>query len=1023
MKQSVLKSLMRLFAIAANISTRSDDPSHARSIVASYLKQLLKNEENSQYLTMFDYHFRNFNKRKHSYTNKKISLFSVKALMICEQINEELLQTQKVLILLQLLEVINEVKVQNDKELDFIKTVAITFKIDITEYLNCKSFVFDQIDNFQQKEKLLIINQKKLPPQKDLKHISIPNFPGEMRFLHVSVTNTYIFKYIGERDQIYINNRLISPGKSYIMDRGAAIRSVKFEPVYYSDIVAKYLEGQIKYKISFIADNISFQYSNSGNGLHNFSFAAESGNLIGIMGGSGVGKSTLINLLNGNIKPTSGQVVINGYNLHEEKHHMGGIIGFVPQDDLLIEELTVLENLYYSSRLCFGNSTKREVIDLVNKILHDFELYDIKDLKVGSVLNKFISGGERKRLNIALELIREPEILFVDEPTTGLSSTDSENVMDLLRELTLKGKLIIVNIHQPSSNIFKSLDKLIVMDKGGYPVYFGNPVEGIIYFKTITGQINASESECNTCGHVEPDEILETIESRQINERGENSKIRRVSPEDWYKLFTKYIKDKLNLNKEKQPLPEGLLNLPGKIKQFSIYFRRNLMTKLSDKQYLLISLLEAPLLALILGYFTKHRVAGNAYLFSENENLPAFLFMSIVVALFIGMMVSSEEIIKDSKILKRESFLKLSRASYLHAKILYLFALSAIQCFMFVLIGNSVLEIKGMGLPFWLILFSTACFANMLGLNISAGLRSVVAIYITIPLLLVPQLLFSGSIIKFDKLHRIVTSESHVPLIGNIMASRWAYEALMVKQYKDNAFFKNFYLVEKKASNAAYALNFYIPALESKLESSFHYLNDSAKTEEIDKGLMIVRNEMQRIAEEMPQFSFPLADQLTPERFNEDIFDQSVGHLEFLRIFYRSRLDEAMMAKDQAIHDFEASLPEGVSFYEYKTKYHNERMESWVLNKQEKNKIVEYKGRLVQKAEPVYLYPESSIGRAQLFSPVKKLGRRYYDTMTYNVGMIWLMSLFMYLSLITDFLKKTINFFQRLKGKTGEKPI
>ena len=1023
MKQSVLKSLMRLFAIAANISTRSDDPSHARSIVASYLRQLLKNEEHAQYLTMFDYHYRNFHKRKASYTNKKISLFSVKALMICEQINEELLQTQKVLILLQLLEVLNEDDIKNDKELDFIKTVAITFKIDITEYLNCKSFVFDDIDNFPQKEKLLIINHKNLPPQKDIKHINMPSFPGEMRFLHISVTNTYIFKFIGERDQIYINNRLISPGKSYIMDRGAAIRSVKFEPVYYSDIVAKYLEGQIKYKISFVADNISFQYRNSANGLHSFSFVAESGNLIGIMGGSGVGKSTLLNLLNGNIKPTSGQVLVNGYNLHEEKHHMGGIIGFVPQDDLLIEELTVFENLYYSSRLCFGESTKREVSDLVNKILHDFELYDIKDLKVGSVLNKFISGGERKRLNIALELIREPEILFVDEPTTGLSSTDSENVMDLLRELTLKGKLIIVNIHQPSSNIFKSLDKLIVMDKGGYPVYYGNPVEGIIYFKTITGQINATESECNTCGHVEPDEILETIEAREINERGENSKIRRVPPEDWYKLFIKYIKDKLDINKDKQPIAEGLLNLPGKIKQFAIYFRRNLITKLGDRQYLLISLLEAPLLALILGYFTKHQVAGNPYNFSENVNLPAYLFMSIVVSLFIGMMVSSEEIIKDSKILKRESFLKLSRASYLHSKILYLFCLSAIQCFMFVLIGNTILEIKGMGIAFWLILFSTACFANLLGLNISSGLRSVVAIYITIPLLLVPQLIFSGSIIKFDKLHQSVTSESHVPIIGNIMASRWAYEALMVKQFKDNEFFKHFYDVEKKASNAAYALNIYIPEIETKLENSFFYLTDSTKTREIKEYLTIVQNEMAFIGKVMPQFSYPLINELSPEKYNEDVFDQTIGHLELLRMYYRSKLDEAMMDKDNAVKDFEASLPEGVSFYDVKTKYYNERMESFVLNKNEKKKIVDYKGRLIQKAEPIYLYPESPVGRAQFYAPVKKLGNRYFDTMTFNVTMIWIMSLIMYIALLTSFLRKSINFFQRMGGKLGDKPI
>src|SRR5690606_30368262 len=112
-------------------------------------------------------------------------------------------------------------------------------------------------------------------------------------------------------------------------------------------------------------------------------------------------------------------------------------------------------------------------------------LADKKDLKVGSPLNKVISGGQRKRLNIALELVREPSVLFLDEPTSGLSSKDSENIIDLLRELTLKGKLIFTVIHQPSSDIFKMFDKVAILDQGGYLVYFGNPVESVIHFKTL----------------------------------------------------------------------------------------------------------------------------------------------------------------------------------------------------------------------------------------------------------------------------------------------------------------------------------------------------------------------------------------------------------------------------------------------------------------------------------------------------------------------------------------------------------
>ena len=149
-------------------------------------------------------------------------------------------------------------------------------------------------------------------------------------------------------------------------------------------------------------------------------------------------------------KPEAGEVLINGVNIHDEADKVKGLIGYVSQDDLLIEELTVFDNLFYNASLCFGNLSDNEIAIKVENVLHSLGLYEIRDMKVGTPLNKKISGGQRKRLNISLELIREPAILFLDEPTSGLSSLDSENILDLLNDLKLKGKLIFVVIHQPS---------------------------------------------------------------------------------------------------------------------------------------------------------------------------------------------------------------------------------------------------------------------------------------------------------------------------------------------------------------------------------------------------------------------------------------------------------------------------------------------------------------------------------------------------------------------------------------------
>ena len=166
-------------------------------------------------------------------------------------------------------------------------------------------------------------------------------------------------------------------------------------------------------------------------------------------------------------KPDSGEVLINGHNLYspEGKQKLKGVIGFVPQDDLLFEDLTVYQNLYYNVKMCLDNLGETGIVDAVDRILVDFDLDVIRDLKVGNPLNKIISGGQRKRLNIALELIREPTILIVDEPTSGLSSVDAEAVMNMLKEQTYKGRLVLITIHQPGSDIYKTASHLAMYGK------------------------------------------------------------------------------------------------------------------------------------------------------------------------------------------------------------------------------------------------------------------------------------------------------------------------------------------------------------------------------------------------------------------------------------------------------------------------------------------------------------------------------------------------------------------------------
>jgi ABC-type multidrug transport system ATPase subunit len=322
--------------------------------------------------------------------------------------------------------------------------------------------------------------------------------------LRIASVDLYFIKY-SSKDQLYLNGIPMVSDSIYTFPKGSSLRSQNWHAFYYSDINSNFLSEVQTHKLSFFVKNLSYRPDSRHRTLVNVSFSAEQGNLVGILGASGSGKTTLLNLMSGILKPSTGSVSLNGLDIIRDKKDLEGVMGFVPQDDLLIEELTVFENLYYASCQCFGDKSREEVVQVVEMLLTSLGLIDKRDLKVGNLLNKIISGGQRKRLNIALELIREPSVLFIDEPTSGLSSKDSESIMDLLRDLTLKGKLVFTVIHQPSSDIFRMFDKVVILDQGGYMVYYGNPVDSVIHFKTIDSQINASQGECPSCGNINPE--------------------------------------------------------------------------------------------------------------------------------------------------------------------------------------------------------------------------------------------------------------------------------------------------------------------------------------------------------------------------------------------------------------------------------------------------------------------------------------------------------------------------------------
>ncbi|MBN2612813.1 MAG: ATP-binding cassette domain-containing protein [Bacteroidales bacterium] len=1030
MSEHILEALMELFAIiarpesiAVNKKSVNESYQNRRKVVENFLRRQLNLELVKKYLDLFDAYYSD-------HKELRIVRDSVKVLKIIDKyINKELTQKQKIIVLIQLFEFVNsDSSTITKQEFEFLETVASSFHITEHEYRLIKEFTLCKFCEVPSSPDILLIDNNKDFKHPETKHLFSEFLIGQIRILSIASANIFFLKYNG-LSEMYVNGQLLQQDRSYVLHTGSSIRNHHVKPIYYSDIVSTFNDDSQKSKIVFEVENISYKFKNEKTGLYPMSFSEESGRLVGIMGASGAGKSTLLNVLNGSSKPSTGRILVNGIDIHDGENKLEGLIGHVSQDDLLIEELTVYQNLYYNARLCFSHYSEKEIEETVNKVLQNLGLFEIKDIMVGTPLNKKISGGQRKRLNIALELIREPAVLFLDEPTSGLSSRDSENIMDLLKDLTLKGKLVFVVIHQPSSDIFKMFDRLLILDTGGYLIYNGDPIDSIIYFKSKVHQANWSESECHICGNVNPEQIFNIVESLIVDEYGKQTYHRKISPKEWNQYYEESKEQKQDAVKSMGELPSISFRIPNWMKQFFIFVTRDVLSKLANTQYLIITFLEAPVLAFILSFIIKYYDVSATnelgYTFVGNSNLPVYIFMSVIVAIFMGLTVSAEEIIKDRKILKREAFLNLSWMSYLLSKVAVMLGISALQAFTFVLVGNSIIQIKGMFAEYWIILFSAWAASNLMGLVISDSFKTVVTIYILIPFLVIPQIILSGVIVKYEKLNPKISSPGSIPAYGEIMTARWGYEALSVYQFKENDYMKIFYQHNKVMSNAEFKKNYWVKNLLNKLDYLEKNYNNPLYREKVSYNLLVLRNEIgkelksgvSKKLEKNQNVEFQYLDSLTPEHLTPNVINNTKEYINTVNKVYIRIYNRANDDRDRIIREFQDTPAKKEAFLALKRNHHNDELAKFVENTNEVVRIVEYKGQLYQKVDPVYLDPENKFVKAHFYAPRKQFLGNYYSTFWVNTIVIWVMSLLLFIVLYFRLLKKLLDYAESISDR------
>ena len=558
---------------------------------------------------------------------------------------------------------------------------------------------------------------------------------------------------------------------------------------------------------SLEVDGLNHRFWKGGKALDSLSFNLVRGQMMCIIGPSGSGKSTLLEILAGQRRPKSGRVALNGVSLYDRPKRLAPLISFMPQEEALAEQLTVREHLAHAAAIRRPHLPSSTIVKRVSFILTELGLERIGDRRVGSSDSKSLSGGERSRLNAGLDLIGGGEIFLFDEPISGLSSKDAENVIDSLHGLA-QDKIVVASLHRPSEKILDAFDLVLLLDRGGRMAFFGTPADLRRYFEQA-----AQDLEIEPTGNAQArgaDFVFEVLETSMLKLYSGGKTKRRFTPEFWQERFENHrVLDHLS-----RPGPStGELEVPRADDQvpapeppkhgrrqkwmiFKTHLARSAKSKFRHRGTFYSALLEAPLLAGLIG-LTLRASPDGPYQFHSALHLPSYLFLAVTIAMFFGLTNSATEVLRDRPVLRRERNCRPHSLLYLGSKFLVLTVIITVQCAIFVLVSQSILEVVGM---FWIHLgwmVLTGCCGTALALWVSVIARSERTALGAIPLILVPQILLAGALIPFAEMNRGLfirgdkgRDRGGEPVPSTIMPLRYAFEGSIVSQATENPFEK-----------------------------------------------------------------------------------------------------------------------------------------------------------------------------------------------------------------------------------------
>jgi ABC transport system ATP-binding/permease protein len=560
---------------------------------------------------------------------------------------------------------------------------------------------------------------------------------------------------------------------------------------------------------SLSVEGLVHDFGKDSRALEQINFEARRGEMLCIIGPSGSGKSTLLSVLSGQREPTRGKVRLNGLSLYGHREQLVPFIAHMPQEEALNPQLTVREHLRHGVMIRRPGLRRAEHERRVDRMLAELSLQRIARRRVGSPGDKTLSGGERSRLNLGVDLGSRGELFLFDEPISGLSSKDSEHVAETLRALAQE-KIVIASLHRPGASVLRLFDKVLLLDDGGRMAYFGTPNQMVAYFREACEELGIAHPSLVAKTPLGADFVFDVLETplSSMRDGGHTGAARRFQPTFWQERYESLsllnslqpdanppARLGVDTSKERLPVPpKPTRRLRSLFYVFQTHFERSLLSKIRNRGTIYSTFLEAPILAALIAITLRSSPSG-PYEFATALHIPAYLFLSVTVAMFLGLTNSASEILRDRAVLRRERNCQPGGFSYVFAKFLALSLVAAAQCLFYLIVGNHFLEIEGVLLYHWIWMTLTALTGTAMALMISSMVRTERAALTAVPLLLVPQMLLAGALVPFKEMNRGLFNEvklerdsGGVPVPAMFMPLRYAFEGMLIAQATRNPF-------------------------------------------------------------------------------------------------------------------------------------------------------------------------------------------------------------------------------------------